>query len=161
MRNHHLFIIFLMSICLLFSACDDNRVYEKNVAIDNQEWFYDDAKSFEVEVTDTTQLYNLMVNIRHSNFYEWSNLWVVVETQSPDSTKMETKVNLPLAEATGKWYGNCSGDICTASVPIQESAKFPKTGIYTFTISQHMRVDPLPNIMDVGLRIEKYIPPTE
>ena len=33
--------------------------------------------------------------------------------------------------------------------------KFPQTGNYTFMLEQAMRVDPLPQIMDVGIRIEK------
>ena len=74
-------------------------------------------------------------------------------------SKMEKRVNLPLCESDGKWYGSCLGDNCDIAVEIQHDAKFPMAGRYTFTIRQDMRVNPLENIKSVGLRVEKTAPP--
>ena len=42
--------------------------------------------------------------------------------------------------------------------PVGMPFRFRKPGEYTFTIEQVMREDPLENVMNVGLRIEKKQP---
>ena len=151
-------IISLMAfICL--TACDPNRLYETNTPVANEKWTYDDVKSFSVDVKDTTTRYNIYINLRHSFLFEWRNIYVQVGTQLPDGKKMDKRVNLPLCESDGKWYGSCLGDNCDIPVEIQHDAKFPMMGKYIFTIRQDMRVNPLEKIKSVGLRVEKTAPP--
>jgi gliding motility-associated lipoprotein GldH len=111
-----------------------------------------------VDVADTSVRYNIYINIRHSFLFDWRNIYVQVGTQLPDGKKMEKRVNLPLSEADGKWYGSCLGDNCDIPIIIQQDAKFPVPGKYTFTIRQDMRVNPLEKIKSVGLRVEKSAP---
>lgn len=149
----------LMAFALLFSSCDRNRVFEEYKTVEGGEWDYNEPVSFKVKIEDTTQRYNLYVNLRHNFYFDWRNLWVRIKTQHPDGKLEESSVNLPMSEADGKWFAKCSGDICDLRVMIQQDAIFPQTGIYTFTITQDMRQNPLPKIMDVGFRIEKYVKP--
>jgi gliding motility-associated lipoprotein GldH len=147
-------VVVLAGTCML-SSCDPNRLYETNTPIADQRWSYDDIKSYEVEVKDTNTRYNIYINIRHSFQFDWRNVYVQVGTQMPDGRKLEKRVNLPLSEADGKWFGSCLGDNCDLPVMIQHDAKFPMVGKYTFTIRQDMRANPLTNIKSIGLRIEK------
>jgi gliding motility-associated lipoprotein GldH len=73
----------------------------------------------------------------------------------PDSQWLERRVNLPMSEPDGKWFGKCMGDNCYVSISIQKNARFPQKGKYIFTIQQDMRTNPLQNIRYVGLRVEK------
>jgi gliding motility-associated lipoprotein GldH len=159
MKNHLSLIIIALAVLLSLTACDPNRLYETNTAVVNEKWAYDDVKSFSVDVKDTTTRYNIYINLRHSFQFEWRNIYVQVSTQLPDGKKMEKRVNLPLCENDGKWYGSCLGDNCDIPVEIQHDAKFPMVGKYTFTIKQDMRVNPLEKIKSVGLRVEKTAPP--
>lgn len=150
-------ILFTLSMITLlcFTSCDPNRLYETNIPVADQKWSYDDIKSYTVDVKDTVTRYNIYINIRHSFQFDWRNLYVQVGTQMPDGKKIEKRVNLPLCESDGKWYGSCLGDNCDIPVMIQHDAKFPQPGKYTFTIRQDMRSNPLVNIKSVGLRVEK------
>jgi gliding motility-associated lipoprotein GldH len=143
---------------LVITACDPNRLYEVNTAVNNEKWKYEDIKTFTVDVQDTTARYNIYINMRHSFQFEWRNVYVQVATQLPDGKKMEKRVNLPLCESDGKWYGSCLGDDCDIPVEIQHEAKFPMVGKYTFTIRQDMRENPLGKVKSIGLRIEKSSP---
>jgi len=62
---------------------------------------------------------------------------------------------LPLADATGKWFGSGMDDIFFHRILIQHNAYFNEPGIYRFTFEQDMRDNPLSDVWNVGLRIEK------
>ena len=54
------------------------------------------------------------------------------------------------------WLGTGMDDIYEHQLPLTpEPIQLRKAGVYTFTIEHIMREDPLENIMDVGLRLEK------
>lgn len=147
-----------MAGTLLLTSCDPSKLYETNTPVKGEKWAYDDIKSYTVEVKDTVTRYNIYINLRHSFQFDWRNVYVQVGTQLPDGKKMEKRVNLPLCEPDGKWYGSCLGDNCDVPVMIQHDARFPMPGKYTFTLRQDMRVNPLEKIKSVGLRIEKAKP---
>ena len=149
----------ILAITVLFAltltSCDKARVYEENKQIQDYKWNYNDAKTFVAEIKDTTQHYNLYVNMRHSFQFDWRNTWVKIVTTFPDGQTFDKRVNLVLSEPDGHWLGDCLGDNCDMQVMIQQNAIFPKPGKYTFKIVQDMRVNPLTAVKSIGLRIEK------
>ena len=60
-----------------------------------------------------------------------------------------------LADEKGKWIGSGMGDLYDNQIPFKKNVRFPLAGIYSFEIQQGMRMENVPLIMDVGLRIEK------
>ncbi|MFN8276310.1 MAG: gliding motility lipoprotein GldH [Chitinophagales bacterium] len=145
----------MLVVALILGSCDRQRVYETNFPVEGESWPYTDAKSFTFDISDTTARYNIFINVRHSFEFEWRNMYVQVSTQFPDGKHIQKRVNLPLSEADGHWYGHCMGDNCDMPVLIQQAAKFPMKGKYTFTLQQDMRVNPLPRIKAIGLRVER------
>ena len=141
-------------LVLCFSSCDQNRIYEKNISIEKYIWSSSVVPQFTLDIKDTAALYNIYVNIRHADMYPFQNIWLLVGTQFPDSTKASRRIEVMLANDEGKWYGDGLGDIWDFRSLIQENAFFNKAGKYTFTIEQNMREDPLPGIMAVGIRVE-------
>ena len=61
---------------------------------------------------------------------------------------------------TGKPYGDGLGDIFSHQLPLPalSNVRFLKRGKYTFKLRHYMRRDLLPEIVSMGLRIEK-VPP--
>lgn len=155
MKNTTLICSLLFLVGLTYSCSDELRIFEQYQEITNEAWEYENTPSFEVAIQDTSLRYNVMVNVRHTDSYKFSNMYVNVYTTLPSGKKLENLVNLPFADKKGKWYGNTSGNIVSQQVPIQQNAIFPEIGTYTFTVEQHMRQNPLSSIMDVGLRVEK------
>lgn len=147
-----------ISICLL-TACSSNAVMEEQQQIKENQWDYADSKTFTAQITDTVQHYNIYVSVRHGFNFEWRNMWVKIETTFPDGKTYERRVNLLLSDADGVWHGECLGDNCDMLIPIQDNAFFPQTGKYIFKVSQDMRVNPLPNVKTIGMRLEKYTAP--
>ncbi len=142
--------------CILFlMACDPGRVYEKNEPVAVNGWNYADSREFTVLIPDTLAAYNVFINIRHTTDYDYNNLWIKMQTLLPDSTVLYDKVELSLADPDGTWHGNCLDGICYTTVLIRSNVHFPLAGYHTFRILQDMRVDPLPDILDVGIRVER------
>ena len=157
-RKTNSYVAILLLVCTItlgLSSCDKARLFEENQQISNNSWDYKDAKTFTTEISDTSQNYNLYVNVRHSFQFEWRNVWVNIKTIFPDGKSFDKRVNLVLSEPDGHWYGDCLGDNCDLQVSIQNNAFFPQKGKYTFIITQDMRVNPLPFVKSVGMRIEK------
>ncbi len=150
-------------ICLLAFACKPPKLdtFEKNRDIPHSEWATDNRPVFELKLApeDTAYYYNIYVNVRHTDAYPYNNLWLLVSTQLPgDSAAVTRRVELPLADTYGKWLGSGMDDIFEHRIPIQQNAIFAKPGMYRFTFEQNMRQNPLPNMLSVGLRIEKAAP---
>ncbi|MEI7669902.1 MAG: gliding motility lipoprotein GldH, partial [Pseudomonadota bacterium] len=99
--------------------------------------------------------YNVYINVRHADFYPFSNLWLMSRTTFPDGNRLEKRVEIPLANNEGKWFGEGMGDIWDMSHILQQGTYFNKAGKYTIELEQNMRKDPLPGIMAIGIRIQK------
>lgn len=143
-----------LSMILFLSSCEKNRIYEANVPIKNNTWDSNFTPSYTVDIRDTTLLYNLYVDVHHTEIYPFQNIWLLVTTRFPDSTKLSRRIEVMLANDEGKWFGESLGEICDYRTLIQENAFFTKPGTYTFTFGQIMRQDELPGIMSIGIRVE-------
>ncbi len=140
------------------TACVPDHVFDENVPVKDYQWYYKDTAAFEVNIQDTVAAYNIYVNIRHNGSYAFSNLWIFVHTQKPGGPWERKRVELPLADKTGRWYGANMSDVYDQQIPIQYKAQMPRKGLYRFVLEQNMRVDPLENVMAVGIRLEKAKP---
>jgi len=131
------------------------NTYEKHVAIPAYSWNYGFRPSFVVAISDTAARYNIFVTLRHTNAYPFSNLWLLISTNFAGEKPSTHRVELPLADKQGRWLGSGMDDIFEHRIPIQQHARFDKAGSYHFSFEQNMRINPLPHVMSVGLRIEK------
>lgn len=139
----------------LTSGCIGIDLYEKQVAIPSQKWSYDFTPEFNFEIKDTTSRFLIYITIRHTERYQFNNIWLKVGSKAPGDSIRVQNINLKLA-SSGGWDGSGMGDIYEVRKLISPGpVSFRKAGDYTFTISQIMREDPLKYIMNVGLRLEK------
>jgi len=146
----------LIILCIMLTACEQSRVYDKNHSILGAGWHYDEPFVFEVSIMDTSVTYNMFVTVRHTDEFLFNNLWISLATTLPDGSNTSEKVNVELSAPDGKWLGNCVDGICYNAYLIQKNFTFPLQGNYTFSMEQDMRTDPLTGLLDVGIRIEKF-----
>lgn len=150
--------IVLALAMIFFMACDNTRVFEDNIEIPDHEWFQDKPVAISAEIEDTSLKYNVYINIRNAGYYRFSNLYLFVNTHFPDGRIQRDTVECILASPEGKWLGDGLGDIWDNRVLLKKGVFFRQPGTYKFELIQAMRIDPLPGIMDAGIRIEKAIP---
>lgn len=150
----------ILILCLAAAAglngCEQTRVFDKNIPVAKSGWSYDEQKRFEVNINDTLTPYNLYINVRHTDEYPYNNIWLKMTTVFPDSSIKENNLNVELSSPTGEWTGICVDGICFNSVMMQSNFAFRQKGKYTFILEQDMRLNPLPEILDIGLKVEKF-----
>ncbi|MDD3878085.1 MAG: gliding motility lipoprotein GldH [Bacteroidales bacterium] len=154
-NSYPLLISLILTLVLLFSSCDSDRVYEKNIKIPNSTWNRLEILKFNAEISDTTLNYNFYLNVRNNVDYEYSNLYVFLNTIMPSQSIVRDTVEIMLAGPDGKWLGKGWGKHKELYLQIGKNMKFPEMGTYAFEIEQAMRVDLLKNISNMGIRIEK------
>lgn len=146
---------FLCGFLLSLSACGPNYLFEDEKKIANGQWAYSDTLDFKFTVTDTTALYNILVDFVYADSFPNQNIYVKFYTRFPDGRRLNKPLSFDFFDPIGNPAGKCSGGDCRAQIPIQENAFFEKTGEYVITLEQFGRKDPLPGLKSVGLAVEK------
>ncbi|REJ80201.1 MAG: gliding motility lipoprotein GldH [Bacteroidetes bacterium] len=146
-------ILFLSSFILL--SCDSRVIFEDNIRIPENRWYQDNIIRLQAEIPDTVTPLNLYINVRNASGYQFSNLFLFMNTITPDSMIARDTVEIQLADESGRWMGDGMGDIWDNRILFKKNFRFPVAGTYTFELQQAMRVNPLPQIMDAGIRIER------
>ena len=146
----------LIALLLVQTGCiDRSAVIDQNEEISNHNWTYLNKLKFDAKIDDEKVAYNLYVNLRITADYKYSNMFVLVTQTGPDKKSEVKRYELKLADKEGKWLGEGSGNLYSYQVPILTGYRFPAEGIYSFYIEQNMRDNPLREVSDVGLRVEK------
>lgn len=151
------FIVSLCAFVLFFAAgCNTIDVYEKTIALPHHEWSSNNHLNFTFTATDSFAYYNIYLVLRHTEAYHFNNIWINVTSAMPGKKPQTQRLNLTLANANG-WLGSAMDDIIEQRVLLfRNPARLPK-GDYKFTLQQIMREDPLQNVLNAGLRVEKVV----
>lgn len=151
---HFLFLqLIVCSLCLF--SCQSIDLFEKVVSIPKQEWKAAFKPQFNFTIKDTQSRYDVYVILRHNEKYEFNNIWINLTYQLKGQQAVTGQYELPLANNDG-WLGTAMDDLYEHRIRITPPEGINlKAGEYTFTIGQIMRKDPLENVLNVGLRIEK------
>lgn len=153
MINKHIHNLLLTFI--IFTSCDQANLYDENKPIDNRTWNYSNPVKFQVDINDSKAKYDIYVRIRHTPEYKYSNLFFLLHQTGNKLKDTAYRHEVKLAELDGRWLGNSAGSLFNTEFKAEENFIFPDTGIYSFTVEQNMRDNPLKNISDVGLKIIK------
>ena len=149
----------VLVLCCFFAGCLPSPYYQKQEAIPKNEWAYNFKPLYKFDITDTTARYQPSIIVQHTLAYPYCNLWMWLYIKTPgDSLIKKERVNIVLADPSGKWLGRGLGTIYEERVVINmgESVQFNRAGTYEITLEQNMRVNPLPEILHIGLRMEKF-----
>ncbi len=140
-------LILILAAIITISACSDT---ERSAFsdIDAPGWRYGDTITFIPSDTAVCAAGAIAVAVRHTNGYEYSNLWVELTYTSPDTTVADT-FNIVLADDFGHWRGKGVGigyqvvDTLLRDVTIDTSAPM--------LLRHVMRTDTLQDIQQIGI----------
>ena len=151
-------LLTILPALLLFAAgcTDPNGIIDQNTTIENHNWSYANKVKFPVKIDDASVTYNIDINLRVTGEYRYSNIFVLMRRTGPKLNAL-TRFEIKLADKDGQWLGQGSGNLYSYQVPLITDFKFPEKGTYQFEIEQNMRDNPLHEVSDVGLRIEKAV----
>lgn len=147
-------LILLLSIFSI--SCAKIDLFEKQAQIPSQQWFYNNVPKYTFHIDDTASLYNVYVVLRHTDQYNYNNIWLRMGSKAPGDSMHFQNINLILASDAKGWEGDGMDDIFEVRKNISPGPiAFKTAGDYTFSIAQIMRENPLKYILNVGIRVEK------
>jgi len=147
----------LAVILILLGSCDSKRVFEDNVEFRERNWKITEPVQFEFQISDASKKYNVLMNIRNSLDYPYARIFVNYDLQKQDSTSLSKKMiaEYLFDQKTGQPFGTSGiGDIYDHQFPILKNYSFEKAGAYKMKLNQFMRMDTIPGILAVGVRVE-------
>nr|WP_299343414.1 gliding motility lipoprotein GldH [Allomuricauda sp.] len=159
MPKYFFSVLLALFLCL---SCNERLAYSDYKAINNGEWSSVDSIGFEFSEVDSIQPYNVFIHIRNDNNYQFSNLFLIAELESPEGTTQKDTLEYRMAEPNGKWLGKGLGSIKENKLWYKENIVFKDSGVYKITVTHAMRkngdvegLNLLRGVTDVGLQIEK------
>ena len=150
-------ILLIAAFALFLCSCDPRGVYDQYVRVEGDGWSWHDKMLFQVDMSDTTSLHNMYLQIRHTVDYPMSNLYLFVDLEGPGGEQLRDTVHLVLAAPDGRWLGRGTGKYRELALLYREHIVFAQPGVYKVALEQAMRKNKLP-ITEVGLRIESINP---
>jgi len=139
---------------LVLTSCGEQAYYDEAYSFEDNNWSETDTAHFEIDVDDTIHPYNFVLTLRTTTQYQYSNIWVYIISEAPDSTRSKVAQRIPLARPDGSWIGRVSGTIVESKLRF-DSKTFPMKGKYTFDIVNATQQENLEEVLDVSLRVEK------
>lgn len=153
---------FFVTVCILaLFSCNTIDLFEQTRAFSKQEWSSAVRPTFTFEITDTTSLYNVFVVLRHSDAYNFNNIWVNLTTIAPGDTAVSRQLDLKLGDNQKGWLGSGMDDLFEHRIKISRNPDPTVPGIvlrkgkYQFIVQHTMREDPLLHVLNAGIRLEK------
>lgn len=145
------YIGFLASLAV---SCTSIDLFEKSANIPGHAWSHSFRPSFQFEIRDTTRPYRIYLVLRHNEKYNYNNIYVNLLIKAPGiDSVIKRQGDLQLATNEKGWLASGMDDIYEHRIVLAEENL--KAGNYQFTLEQIMREDPLQNVLDAGIRIEK------
>jgi gliding motility-associated lipoprotein GldH len=148
--------IALLILLLTGVSCDKNSVYDHVINFPSAGWASDNAVEFDVPVNDTKRAYDMLIHLRNTGDYKYSNIWLFIETKSPNGNAIRDTFEIKLADDAGRWTGKGIGNVYELLVPYKQNILFPNRGIYQVRIWQAMRDETIDHLLNLGLRLQYH-----
>jgi gliding motility-associated lipoprotein GldH len=152
LRIKNIYLLFLFAFAL--ASCTTSDLYEKTVSVPDQEWKNSFVPEFSFTIKDTTTMYQVYFVLRHTEKYNYNNIWINLYSQPPGDTLHKAPYELQLATNEKGWLASGMNDIYEHRLKLTRPVKL-KTGDYKLKLENIMREEPLQHILNVGIRVEK------
>lgn len=138
--------------CLFIFSCSESYIFEEVQSISSP-WKYSEIVDFNFSAPDTTQHYDLLLELKHSPDYSFKNIYTKIHTTFPSGKKTEDLVSFEIADSFGQWRGDCGGS-CTLLLGLKEGFKFQEQGPHILSFENYSRKE-LEGIESITLLIKK------
>lgn len=149
-----LYVVCILLIILFISCRNRNTLFHEYVAINNEEWNYDDSLHFEIDSVVTSGNLTTILEFRTSAKYPYRNISIVMEQSLRNGNKHTQKtIAYEIIDSKGRkngegiTYMTHQIPFCTMNVNTGDTIDI--------NIKHNMQDNILPGITDVGVLVEK------
>jgi len=150
-QNRIVFVLF----CLVFLfSCESVPTYEKSFVFEKNEWKQDVKPSFIVDIKDPSKEYDFVLTLRTTTEYKYSNLWVYMNTKTPNGEKAREPFELKITNPDGSWIGKKTGTVVEHQL-VFKRRRLPYLGKYKFVLEQGISEKEIDEVLDISLRVQE------
>jgi gliding motility-associated lipoprotein GldH len=146
---------FLLIAALGFVGCESGVVVDLEKELPHPFWAYRDSVQLDFNIADTTQLYQINLNLTVADSFPTENIYLSLATQFPSGARQRVVRSFQLFDKFGAPVGRSVGSGRSQyDFILQENAFFNQVGAYQIVVGQYMRTDSLPGVSEVGVKIK-------
>lgn len=145
-------------LALFVVGCSSSSVYEKFHDFKENKWNQRVKPSFTVDIQDTSKVYNFIFTLRTTTEFKYSNLWIYLNTETPDGQKVREPYEIKITDPNGAWIGKKTGTIVENTICFNNK-KMPLSGKYIFVLEQGITDSLIDEVIDIGLIVEQVPAP--
>lgn len=150
---------FIIPFLFLFAACTSYEYEEHHSDFSNKVWKEGKELSFSPTIEDTSSSYKLFLDFRHVYGYPFETLEVKIRMVAPSGEEQTLEPSIKVLEKKEgedpSYLSDCSGDICDLTVELENGLRFAEKGEHKFYVTQAMGREKLPNVMGLGIMLQK------
>ncbi len=149
----------LLILMLMAAACTPGQIFQERKSLSpKMVWNMDNVLGYKVDVADASCGYDIIIDIRTVDFYQFSNMWLYIKTISPSGAALVDTVEYRLRDDKG--FSNSTsmrfGELEDYEFMFKENVRFAESGTYTFMLQHGMRTEDLLFVNEVGLTVRKH-----
>lgn len=148
--------ILLAFVILCMFSCTKNQLFrETHQDFPMNRWFANDVQEFNVKIVNTNLSYNFILNFGYVYGTQFNQIPITATLVYPSGKKETIPFELSLLNDNNEEAGNCLGDLCDIQYVFKPDVLLQEQGEYTVRIKNTFANDFLPNVLAVGLVLEK------
>lgn len=148
-------ILLLVVLSAFLWSCNPHKIYEEHQELSkNLVWEKTKKLTFEVDVTEDTIPYTISLALRYISGFPYKTLPIQLTITSPSGISTTKVYSLVVIDEKGDYIGDGAGDYWDLMQEIEKNSALEK-GTYTFVAEHAMVNNPVPFVMELGLKVEK------
>ena len=150
-------IIAVLIVFLSLVSCQsaDETVVVKDI---ENKWNKKNILNIDFGINDFQNPKSIIFIVRNNNDYPYSNLRLIASLEHNKKAISTDTLNFVLAKPNGEWIGSGFGDTKETLFQYNVDYKFPQNGNYSIKVTQAMRLNVLPGIEDLGIKVQNTKP---
>jgi len=153
-----IWLLLVFCFALLCISCNSNRIFDlQTQELPDYHWENNKIISFTPKIADKEQSYKIIFTMRHVYGFQLKSLKIKVDIISPSEKISSKEYTIQFFNEKDEYISDCVGDYCDLTTTLEEKYKFAEIGDYEIQISQLSALEILPNVMNIGLIIEKNV----
>ena len=145
----------LILLFILLGSCQTDEVPVGAFSFKENKWDQKVKPIFELEISDTTNVYDFFITLRNTTDYKYSNLFVYIEETPPFGPSTRSRHEIPIANPDGSWIGNKTGTIIENNYLVKRG-KVPFIGKYKFSIEQAITDQEVTEVLDISFQMKRF-----
>lgn len=139
-------------VTMQLTSCGSDTIFNESKIMKGRIWNAKYKPKFEVNISDTSKVYDLILTVRTTADYSFANMWMYLHTKDPKGNSQKFPLEIIIADPSGEWKGDKSGSLVSFSKLLMHD-NFNHTGTYTFTLEQATTQKELPEVVDITLDV--------